>query len=135
VRSVHAALAIIFLALPLGADECLAPKSPVPADVVCGRVVDPVGGLVANIDLQLVSKQNVVAEAHADAQGNFMFGPVPKGEYDLTTKSGGWHLFWPVKVTNSKISKACKQPLEVRPGIKECGQSVTKKGYRPKFGN
>ena len=134
-KSVYLALAISFLAVPLGADTCLAPRNPVPADIVCGRVVDPVGGLVANVDLQLVSNQNVVAEVHADAQGNFVFGPVPKGEYDLTTKSDGWHLFWPVKVTSSKISKACNRPLEVRPGLKECGQSVSKKGYHPKFGN
>ena len=129
------ALAVSFLAVPLGADTCFAPKNPVPADIVCGRVADPAGEFVANVGLQLVSNQSVVAEVHADAQGNFMFGPVPKGEYDLTTKSDGWHLFWPVKVTSSKISKACKRPLEVTLGIKECGPSVSKKGYRPKFGN
>jgi hypothetical protein len=121
--------------MPVGADTCLAPTNPIPADVVCGRVIDPSGGVVANVRLQLVSNQSVVAEVHTDAQGNFMFGPVPKGEHDLTTKSEGWHLFWPLKVTSSKISKACKQPLEVRPGLKECGQSVSKRGYRAKFGN
>jgi hypothetical protein len=135
VRSANLALAISFLAMPLEADTCLAPKNPVPADVVCGRVIDPAGEPVANVGLQLVSNQSIVAEVHADAQGNFMFDPVPKGEYDLTTKSEGWHLFWPVKVTSSKVSKACKQPLEVRPGLKECGQSVGKRGYHAKFGN
>jgi hypothetical protein len=128
-------LAIGFLAMPLAADTCFAPKNPVPAAVVCGHVFDPAGQLVANVELMLVSKENVIAEARADAQGKFMFRPVPKGEYDLTTKADGWHLFWPVKVTSSKISKACKQPLEVTLGIKECGPSVSKKGYHAKFGN
>jgi hypothetical protein len=135
VRSVYLALAISFLAMPLGADTCFGPKNPVSAAVVCGRVVDPGGGLVANVELQLVSDKKVIAEVHSDAQGDFMFSPVPKGEYNLTTNSEGWHLFWPVKVTSSKVGKACKQPLEVRPGLEECGQSVSKKGYHPKFGN
>jgi carboxypeptidase family protein len=135
VRRASLALAISFLAVPLGADTCLGPRNPVPAAVVCGHVMDQVGEPVADVDLQLVSNQNVVAGAHADVRGNFMFGSVPKGEYDLTTKSKGWHLFWPVKVTSSKISKACKQPLEVKLGLKECGPSVGKKGYHAKFGN
>ena len=134
-KSVYLALAISFLALPLGADTCLGVKNPVPAAVVCGRVLDPVGGFVANVALQLVSDKRVIAEVHSDAQGNFIFGPVPKGVYDLTTKSEGWHLFWPVRVTSSKVSQACKQPLEVKPGLKECGQSVSMKGYHAKFGN
>jgi hypothetical protein len=129
------ALAMILCAMPLVGDTCLAPKSPVPAAAVCGHVVDPAGELVANVEMQLVSNENVVAAADADAHGNFMFGPVPKGEYDLTTKADGWHLFWPVRVTSSKVSKVCKQPLEVKLGIKTCGPSVSKKGYHPKFGN
>jgi hypothetical protein len=135
VRAVLVAFAMALCAVQLNADECLAPKNPVPATVVCGHVFDPAGALVANVELQLVKNESVVAEVHADAQGNFMFGPVPVGEYDLSTKADGWHLFWPVKVTSSKPSKACTQPLEVTLGIKECGPSVSKKGYHPRFGN
>ena len=134
-RGAALVLAVGVLATPLEADTCFAPKNPVPAAVVCGQVIDPAGGFVANVELQLVSGETVVARADADAQGKFMFGPVPKGEYDLTTKVAGWYLFWPVKVTGSKVSKACKQPLEVKLGIKTCGPSVSKKGYHPKFGN
>jgi Carboxypeptidase regulatory-like domain len=132
---VPAALTALFLVAPLGADTCLAPKKPVPAAVVCGHVFDPSGGLVADVELQLVSNESVVAEVHADAKGNFMFAPVPKGEYNLTTKSQGWHIFWPVKVTSSKASKTCKQPLEVTLSLKTCGAGVSKKGYHTKFGN
>ena len=126
-------LVIIFCAIPLGADTCLAPKNPVPATVVCGHVMDPIGETVADVELQLVSKGTIVAKVNTDADGNFMFGPLQMGEYDLTTKSDGWHLFWPVKITSSKPSKVCKKPLEVVLGIKVCGQSVSKKGYHAKF--
>jgi hypothetical protein len=85
------------------------------------------------VELQLVSKEKIVAKVYTDANGNFMFGALPKGEYDLTTKSDGWHLFWPVKITSSTSSKVCKEPMEVVLGIRACGASVNKKGYRPKF--
>ena len=126
---------IVLRVAPLCADACLAPKNPVPAAVVCGQVFDLSGGLLADVELQLVSHDSVVAEVHADARDSFMFAPVPAGEYNLTTKSEGWHLFWPVKVTSSKASKTCKQPLEVQLSIKTCGAGVSKKGYHTKFGN
>ena len=132
---VPVALTAVFLVAPLGADTCLAPKNPVPAAVVCGHVFDPAGEFVADVDLQLVRNESVVAEVHADAKGNFMFAPVPKGEYNLTTKSAGWYIYWPVKVTSSKASKTCKQPLEVTLSIKTCGAGVSKQGYHTKFGN
>jgi hypothetical protein len=127
-------VAVIFYAIPLAGDTCLAPKNPVSADVVCGHVQDPAGEFVPNVDLQLVSNQTVIAEVVTDPKGNFVFGPLPKGEYDLTTTSDGWHLFWPVKVTASKSTQVCKRPLYVRLGIKVCGQLVSKKGYHPRFG-
>jgi hypothetical protein len=135
VRTVSIALTAIFLVVPLSADTCLAPKNPVRAAVVCGHVFDPSGEFVADVELQLVSNERVAAEVHADAKGNFMFAPVPKGEYNLTTKSEDWHVFWPVKVTSSKSSKTCNQPLDVKLSIKACGAGVSKKGYHTKFGN
>jgi hypothetical protein len=135
VKILPGALTVCFLVAPVGADTCLAPKSPVPAAVVCGHVFDPSGGFVADVEMQLISNESVVTEVHADAKGNFMFPPVPKGEYNLTTKAEGWHLFWPVKVTSSKASKTCEQPLEVTLSVKSCGAGVSKKGYHTKFGN
>jgi hypothetical protein len=134
-RATGVALLLTLCVASLNADTCLAPKNAVPVRVVCGHVVDPSGGLVANVELQIVSKESVIAEIHTDARANFMFGPIPAGEYDLTTKTDGWYLFWPVKVTSSKPVEACRQPLEVKLGIKTCGASVSKKGYHAKFGN
>src|SRR5277367_2782087 len=121
-------------AVPLSADTCLAPKNPVPAALVCGRVRDQTGAPIADAELQVLSKDGVaVAETHANAKGDFVFDPLPKGEYNLTTKTAGWHLFWPIEVTNSKPKTVCKQPLIVTLGIKQCGAGVSKKGYHAKF--
>jgi len=133
VTPVRCTLALMLAAIPLAADTCLAPKNPVPAAVVCGRVQDPAGGSVGKVHLQLVSNHAVVSEVVSDKNGDFMFEPVPKGDYDLTTNSEGWHLFWPVKVTAEKPSQACKRPLTLRLGLKVCGQAVSKKGYHPRF--
>jgi hypothetical protein len=126
-------LLLIFCALPLGADTCLAPKNPVRAAVACGHVQDPAGDSVANVELQLVIKEQVVATTLTDAEGNFMFGSLPKGEYDLTTKSNGWHLYWPVKITSSKVSNVCKEPMQVKLGLQVCGAAIWKKGYHAEF--
>ena len=111
----------------------LAPKSPVKAAAVCGYAQDPTGERIANLDLQLVLKDNtVIAETHTDAAGDFRFAPAAKGDYYLITATKGWHLGWPVRVTNSKIFKTCGQPLILQPSL-NCGGSISKKGYHTKF--
>ena len=126
-------LAIVLIAAPVAADTCLAPKNPVKASVVCGRVTAPDGGFVPNIELQLVRQDEVVARVQTDAAGDFMFGSVPKGDYNLTTNAKGWHLFSPVTVTSTRVRKNCTNPLEVRISFKVCGQGVSKRGYHAKF--
>jgi hypothetical protein len=134
VKTERGLLMLIMCVAPLWADTCLAPKNPVPAALVCGRVRDQAGDPIANAALQVVNAEGVtVAEARADAKGNFVFDPLPKGEYNLTTKMEGWHLFWPVEITSSKPRKACNLPLEVTLGIKVCGAEVSKKGYHARF--
>ena len=79
-RHIATALTTIFVAMPLCADTCLAPKNAVRAAVACGHVYDPAGEFVANVDLELVSNGKTIAIARTDLQGNFMFAPVPTGE-------------------------------------------------------
>jgi len=54
--------------------------------MVCGRVIDLSAASVANVELQLVSEDQVVATVFTDPKGHFMFGAIPKGDYNLTTK-------------------------------------------------
>ena len=108
---------------------CLGPKNPVPAKAVCGRVQNPIGESVSDFDLQVMSKdKTVVGEVRTDSNGNFMFPPLPRGEYDLAVNSNGWRLFWPVRVTSSKGVNKCTEPLKIRLSL-VCSGSVSKKGY------
>jgi len=92
------------------------------------------GELVADVELHLVNKDRVVAaEVYTDSKGNFNFGSVAEGEYDIARKSKGWHLLWPLKVTSSKPMKACNRPLLVELSLGGCGGSVSKKGYHAKW--
>jgi hypothetical protein len=128
-------LALLLCSVLAGANTCLGPKNPVHASTVCGKVQDPVGESVADLDLRLVDNgKGVVAEVHTDSKGNFSFQPIPKGEYNLTTDSTVWHLFWPVLVTDSKAAKSCKHPMTIKLNL-GCPASVSKKGYHAKFGN
>ena len=126
-------LATALMAIPVAADTCLAPKNPVKASVVCGRVTSPDGEFVPNVELQLVRQDEVVARVQTDAVGDFMFGPVAEGDYNLTTKGNVWHLFYPIRVTGTKVRKSCTDPLEVRVSFKVCGQWVSKRGYHARF--
>jgi len=134
VKTVEWTLVMILCATPLAANECLVPKNAVKAAVVCGHVQDPAGELVADAELQLVNRGQVIAaEVYTDAGGNFNFGSVAEGEYHIVTKSKGWQLWWPVKVTSSKPMEACNQPLLVELSVGGCGGSVSKKGYHAKW--
>ncbi len=132
-RGTRWALSIVLCAAPLGACEALAPRNPVKAAEVCGRGQYPAGGPIADLELRLQREdQTVVAEVRTDASGNFRFPPVTKGVYYLTTTSKGWQLGWPVKVTSSKLFAGWSHPMIVEPAL-NCGGSISKKGYRPKF--
>ena len=121
-------------AAPLGANECLAPK-PIPVASVCGRVGDPLGNVIADVELQLLNSQKLaVADVRTDSKGGFMFSALPAGEYQITASPKGWApLYWPLRVTKSKPIKACKQPLYVTLGVNTCGTSVGRKGYHGKW--
>jgi Carboxypeptidase regulatory-like domain len=134
VTAAQLTLAIAFCATSAGACTAIAPKNPVKAGELCGRTQDPTGSPISDFDLRLVGEsQDVVAEVHTDAKGNFRFPPVIKGTYYMTTTSGGWQLGAAVKVTSAKESAKCRHPLIVQPTLGGCGGGITKKGYRPKY--
>ncbi len=127
-------LAFALCSVSVGANTCLGPKNPVHASAVCGKVQDPIGESVADLDLQIVDEsRTLIAEVHTDAKGSFSFHPLPKGKYHLTTNSPEWHLFWPLLVTASKEAKRCTRPIEINLRL-GCPASVSKKGYHVKWG-
>ncbi len=127
------ALSIALSATSAAACTAIAPKNPVKAAALCGRVQDPTGSPLSDFDLRLVREnQEVVAQVQTDAKGDFQFAPVIRGTYYMTTTSGGWQLGAAVKVTSSKEFTTCRHPLIVQPSL-GCGGGISKKGYRPKY--
>jgi hypothetical protein len=137
VRGLTLIVLLIGTGLPMAADECLSPRNPVQIKLACGKIYDPSGKVISGVDLQLMNKETVVGEAHADSEGKFSFGRLPAGAYTMTTHTSGWHLAWPVEIIVGAAapSKSCKEPLKVKlsVGLSACGSSVDKKGYKPKF--
>jgi hypothetical protein len=134
VKAAQVALSIGLCAIPAAACTSIAPKNPVKAAALCGRAQDPTGSPISDFDLRLVREnQEVVAEVHSDAKGDFQFAPVIKGTYYMTTMSRGWQLGAAVRVTSSKGFTKCRHPLIVQPSLGGCGGGISKKGYRPKY--
>jgi hypothetical protein len=131
--SARFALSLVFFATSAAACTAIAPKNPVKAAALCGRAQDPTGSPISDFDLRLVREnQEVVAEVHTDAKGDFQFATVIKGTYYMTTTSHPWQLGAAVKVTSSKQFTTCRHPLIVQPSL-GCGGGISKKGYRPKY--
>ncbi len=124
--------AVVLWPVIVAANTCVAPK-PLPTIAFCGQAHDPTGASVPSVELRLLDGQRaVVSEVHADANGNFAFPPLPKGEYVITA-SDGWYLSWPITVTNSKQMRRCKQPLYVKLGLMSCEGGVSRKEYHDKW--
>jgi hypothetical protein len=126
---------IVFWSMVLTASTCIEPK-PLQVRQLCGRVVDPAGGVIPGVELQLIdSQKNVVASAEADDQGTFAFSQLQEGNYRLTTKTreaGFKDVYWPIRETRPTNSgQDCKRPLYVQLAPWSCGGSVSQKGYRP----
>jgi hypothetical protein len=55
---------------------------------VAGKVVDPAGGLVADVPVTLLRDDAIVAQAPADAQGGFAFPGLSEGVYEVWAGAG-----------------------------------------------
>jgi hypothetical protein len=135
VKAIACAISVILVTAYASGCTSLEPKNALKATAVCGYAQDSTGVRIANLNLQLVLKDNtVIAKASTDNAGDFHFVPVAKGNYYLITVTKAWSLGWPVRVTSSKAFKGCSHPLIVLPALGGwCGGSVSKKGYRTKF--
>ena len=121
-------LVLTLMAAQANANDCEAAK-PLPVSQICGEVHDPSGELVHDVELGLQRKGEVVVETRVDSNGQFSFGAVPDGGYDLTTSSAGWYLSAPIKLKHSKAFASCKQPLYVKLGVMMCSGGVGKKPW------
>ena len=131
-RVVRCAISIMLCATSVGACTSIAPKNPVKAAAVCGYAQDPTGARIPDFNLRLL-REDQSLEVQTDASGDFKFPPMSKGMYVMSTKSGGWQLGAPLKITGSKAVGTCVHPLVVQPSIGGCGGGISKKGYHPRY--
>jgi hypothetical protein len=99
------------------------PKKPL--SHVCGIIVDPAKGMVANAKVQILKDDSVVAEAQSDNNGKFSFETLKEGSFQMRVTAEGFSTFEvPIRVQNPKAK--CKASLKVTlsPGVGHpCGSS------------
>jgi hypothetical protein len=86
--------------------------------ILCGRVFDPTGAPVPDVELRLLDEAgSVAAEVRADSRGNFAFSALPTAKYRLTTTTPGWAIsFGAIEISGRKRT-ICSQPVTVILGL------------------
>jgi Carboxypeptidase regulatory-like domain len=133
VRRVLASLqvAVMFAALcwsaGLWANTCVALPPPKISGPLCGRVADPSGSAVPDIELLMLDTAgSVVARTRADSQGDFRFPPVAKGKYRVTTTAEGFQNYiGAIEITSDK-KKTCRWPVSAVLALSSCSGGISK---------
>ena len=124
----HLALAFVISlgALTLQANTCAHKRLRI-SGPLCGRVLDPTGAVVSNIDLSVVDETGgLVADARSNSAGDFKFSPLPKGKYRLKTTAPGWLAdIGEFEISQSNTSE-CKGPISVTLALYACGGGLGK---------
>jgi hypothetical protein len=94
----------------------------------CGRVFDPSRAPVPGTELRVEDRAGaVVATTHADANGDFVFGALPKGTYRLTTTAPGFMSFVAQFVVATEHQAKCKRRYSVYLALSSCvGGGISK---------
>lgn len=112
----------------LFANTCVEGKPVRITGAFCGRVFDPTGTTVAGVGLRVLDQSgSVVGDAQADAKGDFIFPPLAKGEYRLTTTAHEWHITFGGFEMRSQKATSCTRPASVLVGIMSCQGGVSKR--------
>jgi hypothetical protein len=133
VRRVLASLqvAVMFAGLSwsvgLRANTCVAVPPPKVSGALCGRVMDPSGAAVPDIELRMLDKtESVVAQTRADSQGDFRFPPVANGRYRVTTTAEGFRPYiGEIEITSDK-KKTCRRPVSMVLALTSCMGGISK---------
>src|SRR5262245_43131689 len=76
---------------------------------VVGTVVDPLGARVSGASVQLLRDDQVTAEVTSDEKGDFSFGAVAQGRYQLRATARGFQT----RVTSAFFVSSARVSLEV----------------------
>jgi len=103
----------------LSADHLLAQSAP-PA--ISGAVVDQTGGILIGATVELIARSNsVVQTQRTDGSGQFRFGDVAAGTYDVRTALDG---FKPMD-TKVTVSNGSPKPLRITMPLAAVAQEIT----------
>ena len=112
-------------------NSCIATKPVKISGALCGRVFDPLGAIVPNAGLRVTDDAGrVIADAHADSKGDFVFPHLSRGKYQLDTTSSGYRLYFSNFEIVKRDETVCSRPVTVELGIQTCSGEISKR--RPK---
>lgn len=123
---------VLFLAVSLSspgpqANTCIAPPPLRISGAVCGRVTDPSGAAVADVELRVVDdKDSVIGLTRSNSNGDFKFSPLSKGLYRLTTTAPGFISYIGQIEILHPNEMSCRRPISAELGLRSCDSSVSK---------
>jgi Carboxypeptidase regulatory-like domain len=110
------------------ANTCIEGKPVKISGILCGRVFDPTGAPVSDVELRLLDEAgSVAAEIRADSKGNFAFSALPTARYRLTTTTPGWTISFGAIEISGRKGTICKQPVTVILGLISCQGGVSRR--------
>src|SRR5512138_2246561 len=96
-RSVTLAIALLFLTLTYGAFGQT-------GGTITGLISDPAGAVVPNAPVEAKNTATgVVASAATSATGNYVFGALPAGTYEITATVSGFKKFVRTGITVQQL--------------------------------
>ena len=107
-----AAILVFFGALCERASGDVCVYKPPKVRRVCGTVIDPLGIPIPNVDVTVFKNQDAVSHAVADEAGQFDFGTLAPGEYQIDVSMAGFQ-HGRYKLTLSKPTSSCKKALQI----------------------
>ncbi|MGZ4830530.1 MAG: carboxypeptidase-like regulatory domain-containing protein [Candidatus Angelobacter sp.] len=111
-------------------DTCYKYHKRAPVKSVCGRTSNPLGERPGGVELTLVDESGAVRfTAKVDGKGRFAFGPIPKGDYTLSSNAPGYTTVERQLRVIREGEKNCKPRIEVRLGFRSCDGGTYVKGF------
>jgi hypothetical protein len=83
-----------------------------PVRCVCGELIDPTGDPIAGVTVKVIKDGRDLATKETDGHGNFIFGELKSGSYELSAQLEGFMPFRSQIVVASPV-KQCTRGLSI----------------------
>ncbi|MGA8271815.1 MAG: carboxypeptidase-like regulatory domain-containing protein [Candidatus Sulfotelmatobacter sp.] len=114
----------------LQADSCVKFHKRAPVKAVCGRVTNPLGEKLSDVELTVTGEtDSVLFTTKSDSAGSFRFRLVPKGDYTLHVEPrlGYIGIQREIRVTKSNEEKYSRK-IDITLGTSSCTTGTEVKG-------